>query len=346
MGAAANSQLPQAGSLTMTDQKPSLITQIRRPVVFIPGILLLLMLTGGLGYLILLSPSSIFIKWAQAALPDQITMISIGPYPKETEFKRLQQSKVKYIVSLLDPRLPYEKTLIEEEEKEAAKYGMTVKNFPMASLFDKQIFPDYEEQQQNAVNFLKNIDAPAYMHCYLGKHRVMHVRDQLIKAGVPKRYWTPAASSQEYWKTVNGINDAREAFANKDYAKVLDILALVKSKDVDVTNLRGWSHYHLNMIDEASEDFRQGLEVEPDNPRNLIGSGYCYLRRGDTNMAQRQFSAVLEQIPDNEEALIGMGLTHLRMGNKAAAAQLFQQVLAKDPGNDEAKMYLEQSKAS
>jgi tetratricopeptide (TPR) repeat protein len=145
---------------------------------------------------------------------------------------------------------------------------------------------------------------------------------------------------------VNGINDAREAFRRQDWAKVLEILSTVKSKDVDVTNLRGWSHYHLGMIDEAAEDFRQGLEVEPDNPRNLLGSGYCYLRHGDTSMAQRQFGAVLEQIPDNDEALIGMGLTHLRMGNKAAAAQLFQQVLAKDPGNEEARKYLQESQAS
>ena len=330
----------------MTDQKPSLLTQLRRPLVFIPGILLLLVLSGGIGYLILLSPDSIFIKWAQAALPDQITMISIGPYPKEKEFEHLKQAKVKYIVTLLDPRLPYEKALIEEEEKEAVKYGMTVKNFPMASIFDRQIFPDYEEQQQKAVAFLKNIDAPAYMHCYLGKHRVMHVRNQLVKAGVPKRYWTPAASSQEYWKTVNGIDDAWTAFRAKDYTRVLEILSTVKSKDVDVTNLRGWSHYHLGMIDEASEDFRQGLEVEPDNPRNLIGSGYCYLRHGDASMAQRQFSAVLEQIPDNSEALIGMGLSHLRIGNKAAAAQLFRQVLTKDPENEEARKYLQQSEAS
>jgi len=330
----------------MADQKSSLFAQIRRPVVFIPGILGLLALTGGIGYWILISPNSIFIRWAQAALPNQITMISIGPYPKEQDYRRLQQAKVKYLVSLLDPRLPYEKELIEEEEKEAPKYGMTVKVFPMASLFERQIFPDYEEQRQKAVAFLKNIDAPAYMHCYLGKHRVMHVRDQLVQAGVPKRYWTPADSSDQYWKMVNGVTDARKAFHEENYAKVLEILGPVRAKDVDVTNLRGWSHYHLGMIDEAAEDFRQGLEVDPDNPRNLIGSGYCYLRRSDTTMAQRQFGRVLEQIPDSSEALIGMGLSHLRIGNKAAATQLFQQVLAKDPDNGEAKQYLEQSKAS
>jgi tetratricopeptide (TPR) repeat protein len=327
----------------MADPKPSLLAQIRRPAVFVPGILLLLVLTGGIGYLILLSPNSIFIKWAQAALPDQITMISIGPYPKEAEFKKLQASKVKYIVSLLDPRLPYEKALIEEEEREAVKYGMVVKNFPMASLFDRQIFPDFEKQQKKAVDFLKNIDAPAYLHCYLGKHRVMNVRDQLIKAGVPKRYWTPAGSSQEYWNTLNAITDARMAFRRREYPRVLDLLATVTVKDVDVTYLRGWSHYHLGMLDEAEEDFRQGLEVDPENPRNLVGSGYCYLRRGDTNAAQKQFSRVLEQIPDDLAALSGMGLTYLRLGDKSAAAQLFRQVLERDPDNEEAKDLLKQS---
>ncbi len=324
----------------MADLKLSVLNQLRRPVVFIPAILALLVLTGGVGYLILLSPDSVFIRWAQAALPGQLTMISMGPYPKEKEFAQLHQAKVKYIVTLLDPRLPYEKELIEREKVEAAKYGMVVRNFPMASIFDRQVFPDYQEQQQQAVEFLKNLDAPAYLHCYLGKHRVMHVRDELVKAGVPRRYWTPAGSDKEYWETATRINDARAAYQQKEFAKVLEILAPVKSKDVDVANLRGWSHFRLNMVDEAYEDFRQGLEVEPDNPRNLVGSGYCYLRRGDANQAQRQFSAVLEQVPDDDEALIGMGLSHLRLGNKPAAAQLFRQVLEKNPGNEEAQKYL------
>jgi hypothetical protein len=154
---------------------------------------------------------------------------------------------------------------------------------------------------EKAVDFLKNLDGPAYMHCYLGKHRVIHVRDELAKAGVPKRYWTPAASGEEYWNLVNRINDAQAEFAQKNYDKVLEILAPLTTKDVDVTSLRGWAHYRLGLIDEAMEDFRQGLEADPSNPRNLIGVGYCYLRSGQPVMAQRQFSAVLEQIPNDRD---------------------------------------------
>ncbi len=330
----------------MAQEDSSVLARLARPRVYIPAILLLLLAAGGIGYLILLNPSSIFMRWAQTALPVQITMISIGPYPEENEFARLKKEKVKYIVSLLDPRLPYEKQLIEREAVRAQEFGMTLKVFPMASIFDRQIFPDYQEQQQKAVDFLKHLDGPAYLHCYLGKHRVIHVRDELVKAGVPKRYWTAAASGPEYWDLVNRVDQARELYQQKNFAKVLETLDPVKVKDVDVTSLRGWSHYRLGMIDEAGEDFRQGLEAEPANPRNLLGSGYCLLRKGQAVMAQRQFEAILEQIPDDSDAQTGMGLAHLRLGNKAAAAQLFRRVLEKDPNDEEVKGYLKEAEES
>ncbi|MGD0920676.1 MAG: tetratricopeptide repeat protein [Terriglobia bacterium] len=329
----------------MTEAPSHLLAKLKRPHILIVALLLVLVVAGGVGYLILLSPRSIFMRWAQRALPDQITMISIGPYPEDEDFQHLKKARVKYIVSLLDPRLPYEKELIEREKALAEKYQMTVKVFPMASIFDRQIFPDYQEQQQKAVDFLKNLDGPAYMHCYLGKHRVIHVRDELAKAGVPKRYWTAASSSDEYWNLVNRINDAQKEFDQKNYDKVLEILAPLTTKDVDVTSLRGWSHYRLGLVDEATEDFRQGLEADPINPRNLIGLGYCYVRSGQPVMAQRQFSAVLEQIPDDRDSLMGMGLAHLRLGNKPAAAELFRRTLEKEPGNEEVRSYLQQAEA-
>jgi tetratricopeptide (TPR) repeat protein len=330
----------------MTEGRAKVLAKLKKPGFFVPAILLLLVAGGGVGYLILLSPGSIFIRWAMAALPDQITMISLGPFPEEEEFQRLKKEHVKYIVSLLDPRLPYEKQLIEREQVLAGKYGMILKVFPMASIFDRQIFPDYQEQQQKAVEFLQHLDGPAYVHCYLGKHRVIHVRDALVRAGVPRRYWTAYGSSQEYWDLINRLDKAWDQFHQGEFAKVIETLTPVTSKDVDVTSLRGWAHYRLGLIDEAAEDFRQGLEVDPTNPRNLLGSGYCYLRSGQPVMAQRQFSAILEQIPNEPGALTGMGLAHLRLGNRAAAAQLFRKVLEEEPGNEEVKGYLKQAEAS
>ena len=82
--------------------------------------------------------------------------------------------------------------------------------------------------------------------------------------------------------------------------------------------------------------------MDPKNPRNLEGAGYCYLRLGQPVMAWRQFNAVLEQIPEEKGALVGLGLTYLSAGNKAEARRIFQKVLGKNPDNEEVRSYLKQ----
>lgn len=323
----------------------SWLGKFKRPHVFIPTLIGLTVAAGFAAYLILLNPGSIFVRWALAALPERITMISMGPYPEEKDFQRLKKERVKYIVSTLDPRLPYENQLIEREKANAGKYGMVLKVFPMASIFDQKIFPDYLEQQQRAVEFLKNIDAPAYLHCYLGKHRTLRVRNALVKAGVPQRYLSGSGTNEQYWDLINRLNDAQREFQKENFSGVLEILGSVTAMDADVANLRGWSHYRLGLVDDAAEDFRQGLKLDPSNPRNLVGLGYCFMRSGQPVMAQRQFDVVLDQFPDNESALVGVGLVYLRLENKAAAAEAFRKVVAMDPGNGEVKGFLKQAES-
>ena len=330
----------------MARKLAAFLAALRRPRVLLPLFLLLLVASGIAGYFILLSPGGFLMRWAQAAMPEQITMISFGPYPEEKDFEMLKRERVKYIVSLLDPRLPYEKQLVEREKVRADRFHMTLKVFPMASIFDRKVFPDYEEQQRKAVQFLRRLDGPAFVHCYLGKHRVIHVRDELAEAGVPKRYWTTAAATQEYWGLIHRVEEARAEFHQKNYAKVLEILRPVKMNDGDVIFYRGWAHYRLALYDEAQGDFQQGLETQPGNPRNLLGLGYCYLQKGQPVMAQRQFGAILEQIPNEDGALVGMGLTHLRLQNRAAAAQFFRSAVEANPDNEEAKRYLQEAESS
>jgi hypothetical protein len=308
-------------------------------------ILLVLAVIGGIGgYFILLSPGSVFVHWAQAAFPQQITMITFGPYPEESDFQRFKKEGVKYDVSLLDARLPYEKTLIEREEALCQKYGIVFKDFPMASVFDQKVFSDYQQQQEMAVQFLKQIDAPAFVHCYLGKHRVVHVRDGLIAAGVPARYWTPSGTNnQEYWDMLSRLEVAQKEFQQDNFSAALETLRPVTAKDVDVSSLRGWSHYRMGMISDAMEDFQQGISIEPTNPRNLDGLGYCYLQQGQPVMAERQFGLVLEQVPDDEAALTGVGLANLALQENSEAARIFRKVLAMDPSNNDVKGYLQKA---
>jgi Tetratricopeptide repeat len=304
-----------------------------------------LVLVGGIaGYLILLSPGSIFVRWAQAAFPQRITMITFGPYPEEKEFQRFKKEGVKYDVSLLDPRLPYEKTLIDREEVLCQKYGIVFKDFPMASVFDKKVFSDYQLEQNEAVEFLKHIDGPAFVHCYLGKHRVVHVRDGLVASGVPPRYWTPDGTrSQEYWDMLSRLEMAQKEFNQDNFSGALEALRPITIKDVDVSSLRGWSHYRMGMVNDAVADFQGGLSIDPTNPRNLDGLGYCYLQQGQPVMAEREFGLVLEQIPDDEGALVGTGLANLALQEYTEAERIFQKVIAMDPSNNDVKGYLQRA---
>jgi tetratricopeptide (TPR) repeat protein len=323
----------------------ALIARLRKPRVLVPVLVLAGLAGTGSAYLILLHPGGIFVHWDQAPLPKQITMINIGPYPEAKEFKRLSKEHVRYIVSLLDPRLPYEEVLIERESVQAEKYGMILKDFPMASIFDRQVFSDYAQQEKRAVDFLRHLDAPAYVHCYLGKHRVIHVRDALLAAGVPERYFTPAGSSQQYWDLINRIDRAQRAMQQNDFAGVLDALAPLKEEDVDVCALRGWAHYRLGLITEATQDFKEGLRVDPSNPRNLVGLGYCDLRNNQSVMAQRKFQEVLDRFPGDESAWVGQGLAYLNLQNKRAAAQAFRHALKLDPQSSETQNLLAQAEA-
>jgi hypothetical protein len=177
----------------------------------------LLVLGGGApGYWILLSPGSICVRWAQAAFPPRITMITFGPYPSGKELRNFREKGGAYVASLLDPRLPYEKKLIEREKAEAARDGLIVKGLPMASVFDHRIFSDYQNEEQKAEDFLKGLERPAYVHCYLGKQRVIHVRNALLKTGVPATYWTPKGKGKEYWELVNRLADTRREFEKKE----------------------------------------------------------------------------------------------------------------------------------
>jgi len=317
--------------------------KVPKPRNLILIVALLLLGGGAAGYRILLSPGSVWVRWARVAFPSHITRITFGPYPSAKELRNFSDKGGKYDVSLLDPRLPYEKELIEREKAEAARDGLIFRDFPMASVFDHRIFSDYRDKEQKAVDFLKHLDGPAYVHCYLGKHRVIHVRNALLKAGVPASYWTPKGNAKEYWELVNRLADARKEFEKKNYGRVIAILEPLHARDVDVAALRGWSHYYLGLYTEAAADFKGGLEVDSRNPRDLEGLGYCYLQQGKPVMAQRAFNRVLSRESQNEGALMGQGLAYLALQNRPTAAGIFRQVLAMDPGNEEARNSLKRA---
>lgn len=104
-----------------------------------------------------------------------------GPYADAGTLEKLKARGYKTVVSLLDPELLYENSLVEREQKDAAALGLAYYNFPMRS-------DDPADSPRNAAALegiralvKRNPNAKLYIHCYLGKHRSMTVLAALDK---------------------------------------------------------------------------------------------------------------------------------------------------------------------
>ena len=135
----------------------------------------------GIVFWIIINPTSMPVQLERGPI-SKIDNFYFGPYPTDEEFIKLKQSGVQRIISLLDDRIFYEKVLLEKERDIAKRYKIEIVNYPMGSLFAKQLFTDYESVAKQAVdNAMVHQNKVTYIHCYLGKHRTQYVRNEILK---------------------------------------------------------------------------------------------------------------------------------------------------------------------
>jgi len=105
-------------------------------------------------------------------------------YLHEKDMEKLAKvNKVKVIVSLLNPSLPFERSLLEKEKKLVRKFGFTFYNVPLS--FINLESPENYRSMERIRNILeRHKNEKVYIHCYLGRHRVGFVAQRLI--GVAK----------------------------------------------------------------------------------------------------------------------------------------------------------------
>jgi len=142
------------------------------------------------GYWLVITPDNPLTRAFQRKISDIDSRIIVGPYPNKSDFRLLRDHQVNLIVSLLDPRLPYENTLLEEERKIAQQYGIRLLNFPMASIIGYKFGENYENNAIAAADVIANTSEKVYLHCYLGMHRIQVVRDILNTRGIPAGTYT------------------------------------------------------------------------------------------------------------------------------------------------------------
>src|SRR5215210_525248 len=81
------------------------------------------------------------------------------------------------IVTLLNPSIPFEKVLLEQELQQGEETGIEVYSYPMLPWVSEN-----EESLAAIKQLVAGNEGRYYIHCYLGKHRVELVRRELIGA--------------------------------------------------------------------------------------------------------------------------------------------------------------------
>ena len=107
--------------------------------------------------------------------------VMVGPYPRDKDFEKLIKiNGVRVFISLLNPSLPFEKSLLEKE-KEILSNFRDVKFYNVPLSFMNLSSPEnYKALERIREIIQKHRGEKVYIHCYLGRHRVGFVAERLL----------------------------------------------------------------------------------------------------------------------------------------------------------------------
>lgn len=302
-------------------------------------IALAVLLVGGLGaaaYKVVSNPENPIMKYFQGGITATDARIIIGPYPSEKDFPRLKSNGVVLIVSLLNPKLPYEKPMLEKEMANGAKNGIKVINFPMSpvmAMAGKNAGGNKEESDE-AVSAIKNAKGRVYVHCYLGIHRVGILKKMLEKEGLLTAKYLIRKGERD--DRVRRLDKAQADFNARDYKAVLAAYPDGKGLDPRERTLLAWAYLRIGDAAKAREEFSQVLKDSPGEADANNGLGYSALRENDLPAADEAFAAALASSPEDSSSLTGLGITRFRQGRMKDAAESLQKALEINPKNQDA----------
>lgn len=312
------------------------ITRKRLALASAAGLLLF-----GFGVWVLLHPASVWVQPWRAELSNVENNVIFGPYPTEEDFKVLKDKGVTRIVSLLNPAVPYENVLLQQERERAARYGIELLNFPMGSILGHKFGEDYHKNSRAAAQAALDSGGTAYIHCYLGINRAKNVQRYLhtLKPG-----------SVEYAGVGGSVDDvgaqqrAIAAFEAGQYEQALAEFGRMKGRNVQALRLEAWANFRLGRIAQARPLFERILIEAPGDPDATTGLGYCALRENDLSTAETRFSAAISGTEPDIAAVEGLGYVRFRQARPEDAIALFERVLATNPDNGEVRQALDRAR--
>ena len=103
--------------------------------------------------------------------------VTFGSYPDAPRMEELKEQGYDGIITLLNPAIPFENVLLEEEQQNGEDVGIPVYSYPMLPWVSENA-----ESLEEIRQLVGQGDRRFYIHCYLGKHRVDLVQRELSSA--------------------------------------------------------------------------------------------------------------------------------------------------------------------
>jgi tetratricopeptide (TPR) repeat protein len=296
-----------------------------------------------LGYFVLITPDNPIMRALRGEISDVDSNIIIGPYPVQSDFEKLRENGVTKIISLLDPAVPYEKSLLDQELIVAKQLQMELVNFPMISILGHKMGANYEKNAAAAANEIAASKGKVYVHCYLGIHRAIVVknllRDKHIAIG---RYLVKGG---ERSNLAIELDKAEQLFNEHYYNEARSVLDSMASLTPTATSLYAWVAYRQKDVVEARKRFEELSKVPANASDAGIGLGYCDLQENKLDSAVAAFSKAIQSQPKNGSALTGMGMALYRQSKFEESATYLEKALQINPENTEAALILKRTKS-
>ncbi len=295
-------------------------------------------------YVLLITPDNPVMRIFRGEISDVAANIIIGPYPLERDMKRLSEKGIETIISLLDPNLPYEKQLLEQETTLAKQYRLKLLNFPMASILGQKMGDYYDRNASAVADAIETSKGKIYLHCYLGIHRVATIKKLLEARQIRVGHYVLQAGERS--RLAMQLDSAETNYHEGLYQQAKQQLNAMSQLSPAAVLLHGWVDFRLGNIAAARKYFNTAATEMPQATEPYLGLAYCDLRENDLSAAEARFNRIISGDIANIEALNGIGLVRYRQGRLPEAAAYLKKVLHIDPQHTEANAILQHIEAS
>lgn len=292
---------------------------------------------GVTSWLILTRPDNFIVRMVRAPISHQLgdAKVITGPFPLKSDFEILKNSGVSTIVSLLNPAIPYESSLLEQEREMAAKYKIKLLSFPMSSILGQKFGSSYQSNAAAAAEAIAQAPGKVYLHCYLGLHRSVAVLDILKDNNLNMDVLAYSVRKGERSHEDLLSDEIDREFAKGNYSRVLELIPNNEAISLNKNILRSWSLYRIGNFIEAKAGFASALISNPDHREVIVGLAYSSMQLRELTEAEQLFNQAIQISPTNSDAWTGLGLTHFRSGMKDKARTALQRALELNPNNEE-----------